>query len=206
MHVQEFIPGSDADLFIFGSYVSAHSDDMRYFTGRKLLQYPPQSGTGVAVRACLVPEIVDASRLLLSTLGYRGVSELEYKLDRRNGRYVLIEMNPRFWDQHGVGAAVGVNLAQCAYLDFTRGELPDQRQGPEPCTWIAEDAYLMSFLLNLRTRAYSVKDFAGTLTGRTALAVFQRGDWHPAASVAKEFARDIGRMIRYRTPGLRKAA
>jgi predicted ATP-grasp superfamily ATP-dependent carboligase len=206
MHVQEFIPGSDTDLFVFGSYVSAHGSDIRYFTGRKLLQYPPRSGTGVAVRACPVPEIVDASERLLSCVGYHGVSELEYKLDRRNGRYVLIEMNPRFWDQHGVGAAVGVNLAQCAYLDLTRGALPEQRQDPEPYTWIAEDAYLMSFLLNLRTRAYSLKDFAAALTGRTALAVFERDDWHPAASVAKEFARDVGRMIRYRTPGLRKTA
>jgi D-aspartate ligase len=195
MHVQEFIPGSDAELVVFGSYVSEKSEAIRYFTGRKLLQYPAQSGTGVAVKACPIPEIVDTSRRLLARLGYHGVSELEYKHDRRNGRYVLIEMNPRFWDQHGLGAAVGVNLAQCVYMDVTQGYVPDQRQNPEPFTWIAEDSYLMSFLLNLKTGAYPAREFLAALKGRTTLAVFERRDWHPAASVAKQFIRDVRRMI-----------
>jgi predicted ATP-grasp superfamily ATP-dependent carboligase len=135
------------------------------------------------------------SQRLLARLGYHGVSELEYKHDRRNGRYVLIEMNPRFWDQHALGAAVGVNLAQCVYMDATRGYVPEQRQDPEPFTWIAEDSYLMSFLLNLKTGAYPASEFLTALKGRTTLAVFERRDWHPAASVAKQFIRDVGRMI-----------
>jgi D-aspartate ligase len=205
MHVQEFIPGADADLVVFGSYASGISDAVRYFTGRKLLQYPPQSGTGVAVRACHVPEIVDMSRRLLARLAYKGVSELEYKHDRRTGRYVLIEMNPRFWDQHGVGASVGVNLAECVYLDVTQRYVPEQHQSQEPFTWIAEDGYLMSFLLNLKTRAYPVSEFTAALKGRTSFAVFEPRDWRPGAVVAREFIQDVARMLWRRSPA-RKAA
>jgi predicted ATP-grasp superfamily ATP-dependent carboligase len=205
IHVQEFIPGADADLVVFGSYVSPVSGALRYFTGRKLLQYPPQSGTGVAVQACRVPEIVDMSQRLLAQLGYQGVSELEYKHDRRTGKYVLIEMNPRFWDQHGVGASVGVNLAECVYLDMTHGYVPDQHQSAEPFTWIAEDGYLMSFLLNLKTRACPVREFAAALKGRTRLAVFEPRDWRPGAVVATEFVQDVARML-WRRSSARRAA
>jgi predicted ATP-grasp superfamily ATP-dependent carboligase len=198
IHIQEFIPGADANLVVFGSYVNPKSKVMRYFTGRKLLQYPARSGTGVAVQACPVPGIVEPSRKLLARLGYCGVSEIEYKYDRRNGNYVLIEMNPRFWDQHGLGAATGVNLAECLFLDLTKGHVPEQHQNPEPLTWIAEDGYLVSFLSNLKTRCYPVGDFFRALKGQTTLAVFERGDWHPAGSLAARLIRDIAKDVCHR--------
>lgn len=192
MHVQEFIPGADTDLVIFGSYVSPNSSQARYFTGRKLLQYPARSGTGVAVQACPVPDIVDASLRLLSRLGYRGVSEIEYKYDRRTDKYVLIEMNPRFWDQHGLGAAAGVNLARCLFLDLTTGQMPEQRQDPQPLTWIAEDGFVVSFLDSLKNKSYPLADFLHALKGRTTVAVFDRRDWRPAVTLASQLVRNAG--------------
>lgn len=195
IHVQEFIPGDDTNLVVFGSYVDRSRTGTRFFTARKLLQYPPQSGTGVAVQALPVPDIVEPSHRLLARLGYRGISELEYKFDPRSKEYVLIEMNPRFWDQHALGVAAGVNLAQCAYLDLTGGRLPEQQQSMEPVTWIAEDGYAMSFLRNLRTRSYPVSDFLAALKGRRALAVYEGGDARPAITVTREFARDVSKLV-----------
>jgi len=195
LHIQEFIPGTDANLVVFGSYVNPDSEVIRYFTARKLLQYPAQSGTGVAVQACPVPEIVEPSRKLLARLAYRGVSEIEYKYDRRSDSYALIEMNPRFWDQHGLGTAAGVNLAKCLFLDLTKGRAPEQFQNPEPVTWIAEEGYLVSFFSNLKDRSYPVGDFFRALKGRTTLAVFARGDWHPAVSMAARLIREIAKEL-----------
>lgn len=197
IHVQEFIPGADADLVVFGSYVNPQSNVSRYFTGRKLLQSPARSGTGVVVQACPVPDIIEPSRRLLARLGYCGVSEIEYKYDRRHGNYVLIEMNPRFWDQHGLGAAAGVDLAKCLFLDLTNGHVPEQRQDPELVTWVAEDGFAMSVLTNLKTRSYPAADFLSALRGRTTLAVFDRRDWRPAVYLATQLIRNIaGRISR----------
>jgi predicted ATP-grasp superfamily ATP-dependent carboligase len=195
VHVQEFIPGADANLVVFGSYVNPKVEAIRYFTGRKLLQYPAQSGTGVAVRACKVPGIVEPSRTLLARLGYSGVSEIEYKYDVRNGNCVLIEMNPRFWDQHGLGTAAGVNLAKCLFLDVTKGVVPEQHQVAEAITWIAEDGYLVSFFSNLRTGRYPAGDFLRALRGRTMLAVFDPRDWRPAASLAVQLLGDNAKRV-----------
>ena len=198
MHIQEFIPGSDSDLVVFGSYANAKSGVTRYFTGRKLLQYPAQSGTGVAVQACLVPEIVESSCKLLTRLGYSGVSEIEYKYDLRTDKYVLIEINPRFWDQHRLGAAAGVNLAQCLFLDYTRGHMPDQFQHQKPITWIAEDGFFEAFLNNIKTRSYPINCFIRALRGHISLAVFEWRDWRPAASLFTRLITDVMRRIRLR--------
>lgn len=195
IHIQEFIPGGDDDLVIFGSYLGRSGQALRFFTGRKLLQYPAQSGTGVAVRACLVPGIIEPSHRLLARLGYRGVSEIEFKLDRRSGKYVLIEMNPRFWDQHGLGTAVGVNLAECLFSDLTEGYVPEQSQNAKVATWIAEEGYLMASVSNLKTKAYSGRDFVRALKGKAAFAVLDIRDWRPAAAVAFQLMRDATKEV-----------
>jgi predicted ATP-grasp superfamily ATP-dependent carboligase len=191
MHAQEFIPGADTELVVFGSYANPDAGLLRYFTGRKLLQYPSRSGTGVAVQACPVPEIVEPSRRLLARLGYRGPSEIEYKHDRRTGKHVLIEMNPRFWDQHGLGAAVGVNLAECAFRDMTGVPAPEQCQAEDRVTWIAEEGYVLALVSNLRSRQYEMSEFAGALRGRLALAVFRGDDARPAVAMAARTVREL---------------
>jgi predicted ATP-grasp superfamily ATP-dependent carboligase len=88
------------------------------FTARKRLQYPPLAGTGVVVEALPIGEIVAPSKSLLAALQFHGISEIEYKRDTRDGTLNLIEINPRHWDQHGLGTAVGVNLSEAACRDM----------------------------------------------------------------------------------------
>jgi predicted ATP-grasp superfamily ATP-dependent carboligase len=111
---------------------------------------------------------------------------------------VLIEINSRFWDQHRLGAAVGVNLAQCLFLDFTKGHVPEQFQHPKPVTWIAEDGFFEAFLNNIKTRSYPISCFIRALQGHIALAVFEWRDWRPAVSLFTRLISDIVRRIRLR--------
>ncbi len=56
--IQEYIPGPDSSLVIFGSYCRPGGEVRAYFTGRKLLQDPPLKGTGLIVEGVPIPEIV----------------------------------------------------------------------------------------------------------------------------------------------------
>jgi hypothetical protein len=70
-----------------------------------------------------VPEFVDAALRLLRAFGYHGLSQVEFKRDARDGRYKLMEINPRLWQWHGLATACGVDLPRIAYADLT-GEAP----------------------------------------------------------------------------------
>jgi predicted ATP-grasp superfamily ATP-dependent carboligase len=203
LHVQEFIPGLDRNLFVFGSYINSNSGVLRYFTGHKVLQYPAHSGTGVVVRGLPIPDIVEPSVRLLQRLRFSGVSEIEYKYDERSRRYVLIEINPRHWDQHALGIACGVNLSRAAYLDALGHAVPEETQRPQPVTWIAEDGYLLSLLSNLRKPAYPFSDYVRAVFSRKAFAVFDRKDMRPTASLVKEIMREVARHIGWRISILR---
>jgi D-aspartate ligase len=122
--VQELVPGRDDALYTVGSYLDADGNALGVFCGRKLLQTPPGIGTCRVGEAVWVPEVVDAALTLLRAFGYRGVSQVEFKRDARDGRYKLMEINARLWQWHGLASACGVNLPLIAYRDLTGDTSP----------------------------------------------------------------------------------
>jgi D-aspartate ligase len=121
--VQELIPGGDDRLYTLGSYLDARGEALGLFSGRKLRQSPPGVGTCRIGEAVWVDEVVEQGLHYLRGLGFRGLSQVEFKLDPRDGRYKLLEINPRLWQWHGLAAACGVDLTRIAYLDLV-GEPP----------------------------------------------------------------------------------
>jgi predicted ATP-grasp superfamily ATP-dependent carboligase len=202
LSVQEYIPGDDRELVIFGAYFNAASGARAYYTARKLLQLPPLAGTGIAVRCEAVPQIVAPSIALLDHLGYLGPAEIEYKLDRRSGQYKLIEINTRFWDQHALGAACGVDLARAMIDDLVLGRPAQRAADGTSATWIAEDGLLVSLLTGGADPAHSPATHRAAWRGRKVFAVFSWRDPRPAlrvaAALAQRFASSAWRALRRR--------
>jgi predicted ATP-grasp superfamily ATP-dependent carboligase len=117
--VQEWIPGEDDALYTLGSYVAEDGATLGIFSGRKLRQTPRSIGTARAAEAVWDDEVVDQGLALIRQLGLWGISQVEFKRDSRDGRYKLIEVNPRLWEWHGLAAACGVDLPLIAYRDVT---------------------------------------------------------------------------------------
>ena len=121
--VQELIPGNDDTLYTVGSYVARDGRPLGIFSGRKLRQTPPGIGTCRVGEAVWVQGAVDAALRLLDGFGYFGLSQVEFKRDARDGKFKLMEINPRLWQWHGLAAACGVDLPRIAYADLV-GETP----------------------------------------------------------------------------------
>jgi predicted ATP-grasp superfamily ATP-dependent carboligase len=116
--IQELIPGDDDELYTLGSYVSRSGEALGLFSGRKLRQTPPHVGTCRVGEASWVDEVVDLGQRLLREIGFYGISQVEFKRDHRDGRYKLMEVNPRLWQWHSLAAACGVDLPLIAYRDL----------------------------------------------------------------------------------------
>lgn len=116
--VQELIPGGDDELYTVGSYIALDGTVLGLFSGRKLRQSPPGVGTCRVGEALWVDEAVSAAMRLLRAFGFHGLSQVEFKRDPRDGRYKLMEINPRLWQWHGLATALGVDFTRIAYLDL----------------------------------------------------------------------------------------
>jgi D-aspartate ligase len=125
--VQELVPGGDDTLYTVGSYVARDGSPLGVFSGRKLRQTPPGIGTCRVGEAVWEQDAVDAALRLLEAFGYFGLSQVEFKRDPRDGKFKLMEINPRLWQWHGLAAACGVDLPRIAYADLAD-------EAPEPAT------------------------------------------------------------------------
>lgn len=190
MLVQEWIPGPEQNLLIFGSYRGRDGKIQASFTARKLLQYPELYGTGVVVEASPIESIVEPSRRLLDALDFHGVSEIEYKFDPRTNTPKLIEINPRHWDQHRLGTAVGVNLTVACYQDVTGVQPTPATQCAESVRWIAGNEYFMHLLRSLAGRS-SLRECLQLLGGRHVFPVWDWRDIKPGLTQLGHLAENI---------------
>ena len=116
--VQELIPGGDDTLYTVGTYLARDGRLLGVFSGRKLRQTPPGVGTCRVGEAVWVQDAVDAALRLLQAFDYFGLSQVEFKRDPRDGKFKLMEINPRLWQWHSLAAACGVDFPRIAYADL----------------------------------------------------------------------------------------
>jgi D-aspartate ligase len=117
--LMEVIPGGDDLLCSYYTYIDEAGEPQLHFTKRIIRRYPVGMGTACYHITDWVPEIVEPSLRLFRHVGLRGLANVEYKLDPRDGKHKLIECNARFTASNCLVSASGVNLAAFVYNRLT---------------------------------------------------------------------------------------
>ncbi len=136
--VQELIPGEETNIYVAAVYRGREGKRDYCFVAEKTRQHPPNFGSASLATAKLDPTIEALSWKFVEGVDYRGICGTEFKLDPRDGRYKMIEVNPRptLWF-HLVDAS-GVSLLHSAYLDLCGEPMPPsqpQQDGTRWCFW-----------------------------------------------------------------------
>jgi predicted ATP-grasp superfamily ATP-dependent carboligase len=150
-------------------------------TKQKLRQFPLEVGSGSAMVSVFEPEVADLSRDLLRSFGYRGLANIEFKRDARDGIYRLIEVNPRSSNANQLAVSAGVDFPFLVYRYLTR---PDEPEAPSAgfrvgVTWVHEDLDLQAFLALRKTGELTLAEWVGSLRGPRSWAVFSLRDPAP---------------------------
>ena len=99
----------------------------QFVVTRKVIQHPPKIGNGDVVEVfCEAPSVlVEITETILKELRYVGPFEMEFVYDLNKNEYKIIELNPRFWMQHGLVGKVTENvLLKCALGMRVNREIP----------------------------------------------------------------------------------
>lgn len=117
--IVEMIPGGDEHLCSYFTYLDEQSRPQFHFTKRIIRRYPVLMGTACYHKTDWIPELADLGNRLFKHIGLRGVANVEFKRDIRDGVYKLIECNARFTASDCLVARSGVNIAQYVYNRLT---------------------------------------------------------------------------------------
>ncbi|MEP7028746.1 MAG: hypothetical protein ABI960_09150 [Candidatus Eisenbacteria bacterium] len=83
---------------------------VRRFLHRRVREWPPSGGTSACAESVReAPELERAGEALLDALAWHGVAMVECKRTPE-GRFVLMEINAKFWGSHDLALAAGVDF------------------------------------------------------------------------------------------------
>jgi len=193
--LQEHIPGPPESVWMFNAYLDERSEPRVAFTGRKVRQYPAYTGAAT-LGVCAANETVerDAVRLLRET-GYRGIIDLGFRYDRRDGSYKLLDVNPRIGATFRlfVGAG-GMDVLRALYLDMTGQRIPPAGRC-EGRRWIVEPLDLISSYRYWRDGQLSAAAWLRSLLGVREAAWIAPDDPLPALAAAASMTNRASRRL-----------
>ena len=144
--LQEYIPGDDDQVYIFNGYFNRESDCLFGLTGHKIRQFPIHVGCASLGVCRWIEDVATTTTRFMKEVGYRGILDIGYRLDARDGQYKVLDINPRVGQAFRLFASAnGHDVARALYLDFT-GQPPVPVQNPEGRRWMIEDFDLISSL------------------------------------------------------------
>lgn len=186
MVIQEVIPGEDDHLYYVPSYLDRNSRILGAFIGRKTRVTPIHFGSASFVETVYDPVLLELNKKLLSSVKYRGLAGVEFKLDPRDGKYKLIEVNARWglWD--ALGAYCGVDLGYIAYLDAIGQRVKPVSTYNSGKKWFSLERDILAFLQYRKEGNSNFRNWLSTLSFSMMHACFAWEDLGPAIWLIKK--------------------
>ena len=124
--LQEYVPAPPGHDWFFHGYMTASGDCRPACTGVKDRSYPARAGLTSFGRCVPNPALSACVTDLLTLLSYRGIADLDLRLDDQDGQYKLLDFNPRLGAQFRLFTAPGgLDVVRAAYLDLTGQPVPE---------------------------------------------------------------------------------
>ena len=200
---QEEIVGPDSAKYCYLSVYARSGQRLGACVVQELRAYPLLYGCATLVKPVIDEEIDRICNKFLSSIGFIGICEIELKRDLRDGRVLLIEVNPRVSGTGDCSRYAGVETGYIHYLDLIG-------QNPEPVDATHFDFQhmmlvndLTAFPIYLKKGLVGWRDYIRSLHGKMEFFDF---DWKDSANARKAAFRGVRALTGglLRTWGLRK--
>jgi predicted ATP-grasp superfamily ATP-dependent carboligase len=146
--VQEYLPPG-GDTFGVEVLMNRASEPRAVFVHRRLREYPISGGPSTLRESVTYPELADLGIALLREMRWYGVAMVEFKVDPRDHKPKLMEVNPKFWGSIALPIAAGVEFPYLLYKMAMDGDV-EPVAGYEAgvmCRWLIPGD-LLHFLSN----------------------------------------------------------
>jgi hypothetical protein len=117
--IQEYIPGGIHDCLALYN----HGEARALMTQERVLTFPAGGGVGAIDLTTQNRTLMKKTEVILDALKWHGPCQVEWKLDERDGRYKLLEINPKLWGTVELAIEAGVPFPLLAAMMARDGDV-----------------------------------------------------------------------------------
>jgi predicted ATP-grasp superfamily ATP-dependent carboligase len=121
--IQEYIIGPG--MGYYGLYDNGKC--VGYFMHQRIHEFPITGGASTLAKSAFDPELKSLGDKLLRNMNWHGVAMVEFKKDLNDGKFKLMEINPKFWGSFELSHKSGINFAYLNYMVAMQQEIPESK-------------------------------------------------------------------------------
>jgi len=177
--VQEWIPGTGETQYSYAG-LWQRGEPVVSLVARRRRQHPIDFGrSSTYVETIEQSEVEELAGRFLKSLNYTGVVEVEFKHDRRDGHYKLLDVNGRFWTWNGLGALAGVDFPYLAWRQALGKTVSPGRARPG-VAWMHASRDVIAAYEEISNDTLTARDYLLSFRKSLAFANFAFDDPVPA--------------------------
>lgn len=134
--VQEYIPyKSEIGVYTLFNF---DSEPRAVTVQRRIRSYPISGGPSTLRETINDPQLIEMAFKLLKSLEWQGIAMVEFRIDPRDGKPKLMEINPRFWGSLNLSILSGVDFPYLLYKMAVEGDIEQNLKyiSGIKCRWI----------------------------------------------------------------------
>lgn len=176
--LQELIPGDGSAQFSYAA-VCDRGQPIASLVARRTRQYPIDFGyTSTFVETVENKEVEEAGSRFLNSLGYSGIAEVEFKYDRRDEHYKILDVNMRSWTWNSLGRIAGVDFPYVLW-QLAMGETVMPMRGRPGVAWMHFTRDLVAACQEMLAGTLSPVDYFRSFRAPLEFAAFTMDDPWP---------------------------
>ena len=200
--VLDLVPGPDPLNYSQSMYVDRRGETIAAMATRRIRKSPPFFGVTRVGEVAATDAMREPTFELLRHLGWRGMVSAEWKLDPRDGRFRLMELNGRPFRTLGLIRRAGVNYPRLAWQEAMDVAPDTPVANGWPGVWInvPDDVYYALFFRR-RVERLGLREYLAPYRRPKIYSVWSAADPRPFLALSASMARRVARAAadrRYR--------
>lgn len=143
---QELVPGGSENIFFIGGYFSQKENEDLLFIGKKRLEMPVLGGSTTYATLQWNSSVFNAAKKIVEAINYQGLADIEFKYDERDGKYKIIEVNPRIGRWHLISSIKDWDIISAYFFKLSNQHIPSINLHTEGQSWISPHLSLCGFI------------------------------------------------------------
>ena len=170
-------------MYGFNAYYDKKQKSYGNFFYRRIREYPHGFGNGCFIEDADPKGLKEIVDIIVNKIKYYGIVDAEFRIDPKDKKFKIVEINPRCWMQSSFPTRFGKNIPYISYMDAIGKIVKEKENKSDYLKWIFTMEDIISSIQSMKKKELQINKWIQSYKGKKEHAVFSWDDPLPSAAL-----------------------